>query len=228
MGKRQDRVIDRVVETIRLHTTRKVKPAGHVNEVFALDDLLSRAQRVVRIAFSESSKPDGFPSSTPGNGNPGGGKGGGRVMPVGVVNAAGHKVVDLLPTSSTEMAALTVARPDPISEIGKRVNLDLHTIASALDRLERNLNRFDALQSSSAVPDPPMCWVAQVKYGLPWDILWEPFRTTDFAGQLDQPFDEPRRVSHFVYWFVRNHKRLPAKVDMQQYLAKATVKLRGA
>ncbi len=228
MGKRRNELVDRVLENIRYHTTRKVKPAGHVNEVFALDDYLSRAQQLLRVAFSESAQQDGFPTSTPGNGNVGGGKGGGRVMEVGGRDADGLKVVELLPTSSTEMAALAGPQADPIANIGGEVNRCIHTIANAFDQLGRALDRADALRSTSAVPDPPMCWVAQVRYQLPWDISWEPWRTTDFAGQLSQPFDEPRRVCQFVYKFVHNHKRLPAKIEMQQYLAKSTVKLRGA
>lgn len=228
MGKRSKPAVDRVAEVIRFHTTRKVKSEGHVNEVFAIDDLVSRARRVVRVAFSESAQADGYPASTPGNGNPGGGKGGGRVMEVGGRDADGLKVVELLPTSSTEMAALAGHRPDEIANVGGRVHRLLHTIANAMEQLDRELDRFDVLQSTAKVPDPPMCWVAQVKFQLPWDIAWEPWRTTDFAGQLHQPFDEPRRVCKYVYWFVRDNGRLPSKAEMQQYLTGATIKLRGA
>lgn len=226
--KHRDSELNGVIDTIRHHTTRTIitSPAGakQVHTSTALDVSMTRARTVLKIASSASSKADGFSSTTPGNGNPGGGKGGRKLM---AVPGDGGQV-DLVPTSSTEVAAIDSRNlPDAVSLVGHEVYTLLRKLARLHEQLDGALVRFDRLRSTAQVEDPPMCWLAQVRYKLPWDILWEPFRTTDFAGQLAEPFDEPRKVSGFVYWFVRNHKRLPERAEMLEYLEKQTVKVHG-
>lgn len=209
--------VDRLVESVRWHTVRQVDKRP------AVDVLAGRVRRLVRVGVSVSAKADGYPSTTPGNGSPGGGKGGGVRLAV----PDGEGGQDLLPSSSTEVAALARPAPDPVALQAGEALAALRRAVAALDELDRVLGRFDALQSTAVVPDPPMCWVAQVRYRLPFDALWEPWRTTDFAGVLADPFDEPRRVSQFVYWFTRNHRRLPERAEMVEYSQRSTVKVRG-
>lgn len=229
--------VDRVVSEVRaLSLELVVSPGqfpsafpGRVLKVPALEVTLSRASRLLRVALANPSRPDGFPSSTPGNGSPGGGKGGQRMMSV---PGADGGPAELVPTTSVEVAAIDQARalPDAVALQAREAWAHLVKILDGLAGLERVCDRFDRLQSSSDVVDPPMCWLAQVRYRLPYDVMWDvqhDGRTTDFAGQLDQPFDEPRRVSMFVYWFVRNHKRLPERAEMLGYLERQTVKVRG-
>lgn len=224
--KHRDSELNGLIDTIRHHTTRTItiptpvgKPARTTD---ALEVTLGRARNVLKIAASASARPDGFSSTTPGNGNPGGGKGGRKTMAIRGEDGQ----VDLVPTSSTEVDAIDNRRePDGVGLIGGEVWKLLHQLAHLHAQLDGALVRFDRLQSTAGVEDPPMCWLAQVRYKLPWDIQWEPFRTTDFAGVLADPFDEPRRVSSFVYWFARNHKRLPERGEMLEYLEKQTVKV---
>lgn len=223
--------LDHVVAAIRAMTTRHVPAPASVTgaKVPKLDLLLRDAVRVVEIAGSVGAQADGYAARTPLNGNPGGGKGGGVRMPVEFVED-GVRGVDPLPTSSTEMAAVARPMPDPVAQSGKRVLRHLAALERALVALEAETAGFERIRSTALVPDPPMCWLAQVRYRLPYDVMWDvqhDGRTTDFAGQLDQPFDEPRRVSMFVYWFVRNHKRLPERAEMLGYLERQTVKVRG-
>lgn len=222
--KHRDANVEKVTDTIHHHTTRKVTipgPDGTPDRMSpAIDVLMHRARTFLKVASSVSSRADGFPSTAPGNGNPGGGKGGRKLMSVPVEDAGRIVDFDLVPTSSTEVAALDARhQTDPITSVGREVWQLLTTVARSLDQLEHALNRAERLQSTAQVPDPPMCWVAQVKYKLPWDIAWEPYRSTDFAGVLDQPFDEPRKVSSFVYWYTRRTHQLPEKADMLAYLS---------
>lgn len=225
--------IDDAVGTIRDLTTRLVVQSfpgsgkHPVREVRTpvIELTLGRARKVL-LAAEVSSAPDGYSATTPGNGAPGGGKGGGRRM--GIVDRE-TGMMDWVPTSSTEAAAIDPARrePDPVARSGRKVNVLMLRLAATLAELDRELDQFDVLRSTSTVPEPPMCWVAQTRYRLPWDLQWEPFRTTDFAGQLDTPFDEPRKVCSFVYWYVRNHKRLPLEAEMREYLTRETIRIRG-
>lgn len=219
--------LERVVDDLRYHTVREVqlsqssKPA----RTTSLEIMLGRARRLLRVADGPSARADGFSATTPGNGSPGGGKGGGQRMRI---TDGGE--VDWVPTSSTEAAAIDTRRvDDPVALLGAEAWVKMQAAAKALVELERVLDRFDRLQNTSVVPDPPMCWVAKVRAGLPYDLMWDvqtDGRTTDFAGQLAQPFDEPRKVCMFVYWFVRNHKRLPERPEMLEYLERKTVKVR--
>lgn len=214
--------IDHVFEDIRYHTQRTIGPAGR--EVKVLDDTLTRARRLLLVASSVSARPDGYPTTTPGNGSPGGGKGGQRLMAVRAEDGS----TDLVPTTSVEAAAIEQRPlPDPVTMQGRELWQHLRRLVDELDAIARVLDRFDRLQNTAAVPDPPMCWVAQVRYQLPWDLAWEPWRTTDFAGVLAHPFDEPRKVSQFVYWYTRNHRRLPERAEMLEYLQRGGVKVRA-
>lgn len=216
-----DRELEHLLDGLRHHTTRLSVPSAGSSagqRVAALELLIPRVRRLVRVASSVSAAADGFPGSTPGNGSPGGGKGGGRLMSV---------EGDLVPTSSTEAAALSAGAGDPVARLGVELLRALAQAVSGLDHVAAVLDRFDQLQNTAQVPEPSMCWVAQVKHGLQWDLEWEPYRTTDFATRLVQPFDEPRRVSKFVYWFVYNHRRLPERAEMLAQLERAVVKVRS-
>jgi hypothetical protein len=103
--------------------------------------------------------------------------------------------------------------------------------ADALNAVEANLRRFDNLRSTAQLEDAPQCHVAAVMYQLPYDISWEPHVTTQFAGYLTQPWDEPRKVCRFVYDFTRRSQpgswahRLPSKEEMLQYLERGTIRM---
>lgn len=225
--KKHMQAVDRAVASIRDLTVVPVVqtypgPKGKMREVRtpAIEIMIGRARGVLRAA-EVSSATDGYPSTTPGNGNPGGGKGGGRRMAVQILDADGEHDVDLLPTSSTEAAAIDArwSGPDPVAGAGRRVNRLLLELAATLKALDKALDSYDVLRSTATVPDPPMCWVAQVRYQLPFDTAWEPVKTTDFAGVLEEPFDEPRKVSSFVYWYTRRTRELPTRAQMLDYLA---------
>lgn len=201
----------------------------------ALQVLLDRAQAAVTVAaLAGSSRPDGWGSMTPGNGNPGGGKGGRRMLSVPGEEGEGRVLV---PSSSTEAAAFAALAgsggvSDASAVSAMEVSTAVHVVAHALEGLESALARFDRVRSVSKVPDPPMCWVAQVRYRLPWDVMWSSgpgggeLRSTTFAGQLDEPFDEPRRVCGFVYRFVHNHGRLPERDEMLAHLERTVVRVK--
>lgn len=230
------RELNRLLEVLRFHTVRQVSSPGQVSTVVsgrdvkvpALEVLAGRVGRLVRVGFSVSAAADGFPKRTQLNGSPGGGKGGRQTMAVDAVDDEGVVVgVDQVPTSSTEQAAFAKPMSDPVALQAAEALAALRAAVAALDELDRVLSRFDHLQATSKVPDPPMCWVAQVKYQLPFDVTWEIWRTTDFAGVLDQPLPGPQGVSRVVYKFVYNHGRLPTKDELLQHLQRGVMKVRG-
>ncbi|MDO8391047.1 MAG: hypothetical protein Q7V57_11205 [Actinomycetota bacterium] len=213
----------REVDTVRYHTTRVVvRPHGSGKaRALAIEVMLSRVAKLMAQASSVSARADGFSKNTPLNGSPGGGKGGGRLMRIEESDG-----VDLVPTSSTEVAAIDARRAyDPVAALGVEVSRRVGVVARELDAVERALDRFDELQNRDRQADPPMCWVAAKMHNLPFDFEWEPWRLTDFAGQLDEPFDEARKVCKYVYWFVRDHKRLPTRAEMVKYLEKQTERM---
>lgn len=187
-----------------------------------LEVLLRRAETVVFAASSVSRSSDGWSSMTPLNGNPPGGKGGRRMM--SVRDEEGR--ADLVPTSSTEVSAIAPGSPaDPTVAAGRAVNMAVHELDRAMEHLAQALDRWDHLRSTSSVVEPPMCWWAG-RLGLPWDPVWEPWRETDFAGLLPESWPEKRRVSSVVYWFVRNHRRLPTQPEMVQALERSVVRVK--
>jgi len=225
----QERLVDRLVESIRFHTTRQVERPGKGDakgsKVLAFDELARRARQIVIVGFSESAVADGYSSTTPGNGNPGSGKGGGRTMTV--PGPAGPEEVR---TSSTESAAFTNldarrGAPDPAFTIAREVLAELHTVKRALDSLANACDRFDRLRSVAQVADAPQCHVASVILGLPWDEAWAPYKRTTFVGVLALPFDEERQVCRWVYDFTRHWHRLPSKVEMLGYLERGAVRV---
>lgn len=223
------RELDKAFVTIRSRTIEQVSVIRGGREVNrpAIDVTLTRARRLLEAAMMPSA-PDGFPSSTPGNGSPGAGKGGGKRVGLAYVDDTGVEQTDWVPTSSTESAAIFARRPerDQVQGVGRKVNRLLLVIASSLEKLDAALDGLELLQSTADVADPPMCWVAQTRNHLPYDEEWdvkagtEGARTTTFEGTLDDPFDEPRRVCRFTYRFVHRHKRLPTQDEMTQYLAR--------
>lgn len=232
--------LEQLVEVVRHHTSRDVvrsypgsgrEPVRLVH-VPAIEELISRVLQVVRVGGSVSARRDGWSSTTPGNGSPGGGKGGGKLLAV----RDEHGEVDLVPTSSTEAAAIDPGRrDDPVALQAAEALALLDQLASVLEGLDRVVQRFDRLRNVADVEDPPMCWLAQSRYQLPYDLVWDVREdltgrksyTTDFGGQLDVPLDVPRRVCNFVYRFVHNHQRLPSRDEMIEYSARRSVKVRG-
>ncbi len=234
MTGRSQRLVQLVDGRVRAHTVTRVKRKelqddGTMREVsvFALDDLVRRLQLLI-ASDAEHPAADGFGSSTPGNGSPGSGKGGGRVMVIDDENGQPDRV----PTSSTEAAAvaLVMDRPpaDPVHTLAVQAMKAFETVANQLVLLNSALTRFDHLRELSKVPDPPQCFVAQVRHHMQWDPEWEPWRETDFAGKLDESWPEPRKVCKFVYWFVHNHKRLPSRNEMLRQLERGVVNVKAS
>jgi hypothetical protein len=242
--------IRRLIEGIDAAALRNVpvdltKPGGR-KEV-QLRRMLTRSERVIAASRTARTRPDGFASTTPGNGSPGGGKGGGRMMAVETpadepgrvpqdpkVQAAflaRHRRapgVDLVPTSSTEAAALAAGRrvASPIDDIANELVTELRRLDTALRRIGWALDRYDRIVNpSDGLDEPPQCWVASKIHGLPWDRDWEPFVSTRFEGVLEEPWPEDRPVCRWVYDFTRRHARVPTKAEMRQYLERGQVRV---
>lgn len=222
--------LHRVADDLRWHTTRVVT-VGKVSRP-AIDVLLSRAHQVIAVGLTPGPQADGWSSTAPMNGAPGGGKGGGQMMPVPVPGGGD----DLVPTSSTEAAAFARASGrsssgDSASDIAAALLVELGRARLALVEIDQLIQRFDRLRSTKDLPDGPQCYVAQVINGLPYDPMWEPWRSTDFAGLIDPPWPEARRVCQPVYWFVRNNRhlrRLPNVDEMRSWLERGTSKVRAS
>lgn len=178
-----------------------------------LDIMLARARHAITVGMTPS-MPDGYPMTTPGNGNPMGG--GGRHIMV----PDEHGEMDRVPITSTEAAAIDRrVQPDPVAAIARTVLAELVNLRTSLDEINGALSRFDALRSLATVNDPPQCHVAAVIHKLPWDATWEPWRTSDLNGQ----FPEPIKVCKYVYWFHRDNHRLPSRNEMLKHLERGVV-----
>lgn len=169
---------------------------------------------------------DGYPTTTPGNGSVGAGKGGGRTMEI----ADEHGLPDRVPTTATEAAAFArlegAPSQDPIRHLSRQLRHHLERIANAYAAIEADLRRFDNLRSTADLTEPEQCYVAAVICKLPFDPTWEHrLRTTDFAGYLPHPWDEPRKVCRWTYDFVRARRRLPTPDEMRQHLERGTVRI---
>lgn len=223
------RQLDRLLDDIRYNTTRQPTDARYPSAGrTAIDQLLARAVAAVTAAFTASARPDGFPTSTPGAGNPGGGKNARRLMAIEVDDEprtdGTSPAVDLVPTSSTEAAALAGSSVvDTPASMGRRIVRAVEDVAASLNRLGHELDRWDRYRKVGEVPDPPMCTVAQMR-GLPYDPTWDVYRRTDFASRLTPAWPEPRPVSKFVHTFVWHHHRLPTADEMRKYLERGVVK----
>lgn len=231
---RVDRLVDDLDARVKSMTVRRVKKqlvrddgSRAEQTELKLDELLRRVRHLVAVD-TRVAMVDGWSSTTPGNGSPGGGKGGGRVMVI--PDEAGEP--DRVPTTSTEAAAFAnvEARPpaDPVHQMKVAALASLRRIAHEFEQLDSTLQRFDNIRSAGQVEDPPQCWFVSVRLGLPWDQAWEPWRSTDFAGVLQPPLDEPRKVCKFVYWFVRDNRRLPSRAEALKYLERGTVKVKAS
>lgn len=178
-----------------------------------LDLMLARARHAITVGMIPST-PDGYPTTTPGNGNMSSGSGRHLIVP------DEHGEPDRVPITSTEAAAIDRRiQPDPVAAIARTLLAELVNVRAALDEIDGALSRFDALRSMATVNDPPQCHVAAVMHKLPWDVMWEPWRTSDLGGAFPQPV----KLSKFVYWFHRNNDRLPSKNEMLRYLEKGVV-----
>lgn len=216
-------VIARLLESINRSVVKVEvdEGAGVRREVVSssIDDVLQRARRLLLAASAASAGVDGYAARTPGNGNPGGGKGGRQMMKL-----EDQGEVDWVPTSSTESAALADGAPaDPLARLGGQAWRHLQAIAHELHQLEVVIERAGRLQSTRLVPEALMCAVVQ-GLGLPWDDEWDVHegsgaRLTDFAGQLAVPLEHRQLVCRYVYRFVHNHKRLPTRDDLLAHLA---------
>lgn len=160
--------IERIRDTAL--TRRPVDPANPQGERRpGLDLLLGRAEQIVATVATVASRPDGFSSTTPGNGAPGGGKGGASTMavprPAGepgrlpqtdparlsdpaerarldaiARRASSGAPADQVPASSTERAALDVHRAR-LAPVD-RIGAD---IVRELGRIDASLARVDRL-----------------------------------------------------------------------------------
>lgn len=230
MGQR-DRMLNDFEDRARAMTLRAVRHDEVVGdqrvtvEELKVDELFRRLRHLLamddRVAVI-----DGYPSTTPGNGSPGGGKGGGRTI---AVLDDGEVIPDLVPITSVESAALErgVDPPDPVHEMAIRALAHVRKAVHALEELDAELGAFDRLRMRSKVPDPPQCFVIKDLLGImTWDDLWTPQRATTFP-KLDRStlpedrrtaFDEPRKVCPYVYTHVYNHHRLPTRTEALKYL----------
>lgn len=178
-------------------------------------ELMRRARAVVAVGMIPNTV-DGYPKTTPGNGNSSGGNG----RHIFVVDDETGEQGDRVPVTSTEQAAMNDYHDrDIIKEIAIDVVTELMTLRQALESAHHALDRFEALRSTAKTNDAPQCHVAAVMHKLPWDVMWEPWRTSDLGGA----FPEPVKLSKFVYWFHRNNDRLPSKNEMLRYLEKGVV-----
>ena len=176
-----------------------------------LELMLARAEHVLSVALI-SSRPDGYPSTTPGNGD---GGGNGRFITV----PDEHGQPDRIPVTSTEQAVLSERETsDVITTIARQVLAELATVQTSLSALGHALDHFDIIRNKGHAK-PRMCHVA-AEMGLPDDVMWEPFRLSD----LRKTFDEPQQVCQFVYYFHQREGRLPARADMMRQLERAGVR----
>lgn len=210
-------------EALRHVPIDPLKPGGAKQP--RLRSLLVRAREVFEIDRATGpARPDGFPASTPGNGSPGSGKGGGSTMLIkdpSVKDDPGERV----PASSVELAALAESRADPLRKIAREIESELRSADSALQRVAAAIDRWDRLRATTELENPPQCHVASVLYQLPFDEKWEPHKRTRFDGVLASPWKEERPVCRMVYDFTRDHGRLPSRDEMTQYLARAAVRV---
>ena len=198
--------------TARLRKTKTDDP---------LEQMLTRAKHVISVALMPS-RPDGFPTTTPGNGNQGGGGGRFIVVP----DERGQP--DRVPVSATEQAVSAVSgrtpEADPVNAIAREVLAELATVQASLYAIDSALARFDNLRNQVQETAAPYCYVARHMNNLPWDEAWQTYRRTDFRGL----FTEPQPVSKFVYYFHRDNGRLPTEREMRTYLEKQVVRIHAS
>lgn len=229
---RVDERIRRTLDQIRHHTTRLIvtSPPTAKKPVHtpALEVTFGQALRLIYAGLSPSPTVDGFSSTTPGNGSPGSGKGGGRMM--SVPGEQPGDVNDLVPTSSTEAAALDrlAGRRDRdlVASMAREQLAALHLVARTLEEIRNRNDRFDQMRDARHVADAPQCYIASTVFELPWDDQWAPLHRTDFStirGFEDKVLDEPRPVCTFVYWFTRRNRRLPTRDEMLANLERRTL-----
>lgn len=214
MTSTQDRMLDSVIAAIRKHR---------------LDDLITTVRTIAAYDSAGVDSNDGWGTTTPGNGSPGSGKGGGRQM--AIETPEGN--TDRVPTSSTEAAAfmrLERGRPDEIHGLHRADVQALRKILDGMNTIAANAKRAENLRSISDLCEPTsMCWFAQ-KYELPWDIAWEIHKHTDFVRHdgtryTSTEWPERRPVCRFAYEFVRTNFREPTKEEMLTHLQRGVVRV---
>lgn len=233
MTRPTDRLLDHLAARLEATTVAPVQLSA-ADEIPrrttpALNELMRRARHLVRAAATASSTPDGYPTKTPGASDP---TETWRPCP-----ERGCAHWQPCPEHSVELTTVEAAADarqhtptDDISQLAKELMTHLADAVKALEAAQADVDRGDRLRAAGEVPEPPQCYVA-ARYGLPWDPEWEPYKTTDFRSKIDEPFDEPRRVSSFVYWFVWNNshlRRLPTKHEMLKHLERGVVKVGAA
>lgn len=227
MLRRHERLLNGIDDMLLKHVPVDAgRPAGRKQP--RLRNLLDHARSALATPIGDlsvSEAPDGFSSTTPGNGSPGGGKGGRSTMTIDG---------EVVPTSSTERAAFAGLELGHRSEMRSAVvpgellaeiETQLRHLDSAAVRLSSALIRFDALRSKADDDAGPQCYVASVVHRLPWDRAWEPVVSTQFDGVLAKPWDEPRKVCRWVYDFTRRNGRIPTRDELLQYLERGVVRL---
>lgn len=226
LAQRHERLLDAVDDMLLKHVPIDAgRPGGRKQP--RLRNLLDQARVALSTPLGDlsvSEEPDGFSSTTPGNGSPGGGKGGQSTMTIDG---------EVVPTSSTERAVFArefVSGPGVRSavvmhELLAEIETQLRHLDSAAMRLGSALIRFEALRGKADDDAGPQCYVASVVHRLPWDRVWEPVVTTQFDGVLAKPWDEPRKVCRWVYDFTRRNGRIPTRDELLQYLERGVVRL---
>jgi hypothetical protein len=176
---------------------------------------MNATEHIVAVGMVPSAN-DGWPTTTPGNGNPGGG--GGRTITV----SDEHGQPDRVPVTSVEAAVIErIAERDQIRTMALDEIADWHQISAALESIRNRQQRFANLRSTATVEDAPQCFVAAVVHHLAWDATWEPWRATTLNGT----WNEERKVCKFVYWFHRHQGRIPTAVEMRKHLERGTVRI---
>lgn len=235
MQQHHERLIEGIDDMLLKHVpVDPERPGGRKQP--RLRNLLDQARRALATPIGDltvSEDPDGFPTSTPGNGSPGGGKGGRSTMtiedPDDELDPGGVEV----PVTSVERAVFAieggvsagVRSAVQLDQLFGEISSQLRHIDSAAMRLSAALIRFEALRDKADDEAGPQCYVASVMHHLPWDRAWEPVVATQFDGVLAKPWPEPHRVCRWVYDFTRRHERIPTRDELLQYLERGLVRV---
>ncbi len=158
-----DRIRDLVASPVIISAPETPEDTQPTIKRPAIDVLLRRAEALIVADLTGQFIPDGYSATTPGNGNPGGGLGGGPTIAV----ADGDGGLDVLPTNPTEAAAFanlaTGHRASTTSCTPKRWRCATrsNTLERALVDVVNIADRHDRFRDTSTVPEPPMCWLAK-------------------------------------------------------------------
>lgn len=200
---RQQR-LDHNLETIHIHTRANTAEGTTAQETLipALESLSRRSQALLE-ADRFTTRADGYATTTPGNGEPGG---------------SGWS-----PSSSTETAAMAEPRADGIHQAALACEEHIAKAAVHLAGASAALVRADRIRNPN-VDNQPYDWVAQ-QHKLPHDDAWTVAFNTTFQGYLKPAWPDEHGVSRFTYLFVRDNKRTPTRDEMCQHLQRGVTRL---